>query len=298
MTTNTNTTATVYRATVDITGAGTVLTATGSAGFNYNYMVAARRTTTQVWEALGLYLTRKEALDRACGARHTYRIAEDGDTREWDFDNVLVLPAVPESDEEVTRIRLRSTVDALEVDQMELEGRIQQTDELEARLAALSAEVVSLKERNEYLGKRNEELVNRTDALANQQRQMVARLTSPMEVRRRVLEALVAEKNGLDESDVDLYDEQVEELFDRLVELVKLDHDDVWAAERDFNVQVTFSVTVDMRVRARCESDVRKMVHGTAFEFEANLDGDLDGDAVHAEVVDAALECVRIEENC
>lgn len=68
-----------------------------------------------------------------------------------------------------------------------------------------------------------------------------------------------------------------DEMYDRIVELVESDEADTWTVEQDFDVSISFTVTVRGTITAKTEDEAREKLEADLPELELSCENALDG---------------------
>lgn len=71
-------------------------------------------------------------------------------------------------------------------------------------------------------------------------------------------------------------DADVSAMFERLKELVEVDDDEVWTVEQEYDLTVTYIVTVTGKVTATSEDEAKEKVHSDYLSFSLEDEGPLD----------------------
>lgn len=123
----------------------------------------------------------------------------------------------------------------------------------------------------EVIARLREELAQANRDLQSLRRRVVT-LDSREYQRKQVIADLYKQSKGEtmpDHTDIDA-------AFDRIVELMEDDEDDVWSAERDYEITITYSVTVKGTVRAATEDDALEAAREDLPSLKLADDGCLD----------------------
>lgn len=71
-------------------------------------------------------------------------------------------------------------------------------------------------------------------------------------------------------------DADVDAMYERIKELVEVDDDEVWAVEQEYDLTVTYIVTVTGKVTATSEDEAKEKVHSDYLSFSLEDEGPLD----------------------
>lgn len=81
-------------------------------------------------------------------------------------------------------------------------------------------------------------------------------------------------------------------MYDRIVELVADDDDDVWATEQEYEVTITYTVKVKGTVSAKSEEDARELVEDSYPDLDISNEGGLSNPYIY----DSTVEDTEIDE--